>query len=181
MATVKFSKLLKAFSIALATLLLSPALAAALMPWDNVYINSDLKGFASHLTEGAFKPESVFIPDQTAVSAKDVPFSLCELVEGMYANDRAHVNLSPAAFPELLDDNGGPVSTGLGYDLSPGLRFQGVGVFDMEENYAFLGPAFRLNIKGDLAITTGMQLPVAGDGGQDKLSGLYYAEFMLLF
>ncbi|OGP15646.1 MAG: hypothetical protein A2052_07220 [Deltaproteobacteria bacterium GWA2_54_12] len=180
MATVKFSKPIKALSIALSGLFLSPAPAAALMPWGSAYLNSGAVGFANHLTEGAFKPESVFIPDQTAVSGKDVPSSLCELVEGMHATDRAHVSQSPAAFPELLEDSG-PVSTGLGYDLSPGLRFQGVGVFDMEENYAFLGPAFRLNIEGDLAITTGMQLPIAGDNGQDRLSGLYYAEFMLLF
>lgn len=159
----------------------SPALASALMPWGNIYMDSGAQGFAGHLPEGARKPESVFIPSQPAVSDKDVPSSLCGLVEGMHAKDSAHLSQSPAAFPELLEDSGGPVSTGLGYDLGPGLRFQGIGVFDMEENYAFLGPAFRLNLKGDLAITTGMQLPVAGDSGPDRLSGLYYAEFMLLF
>lgn len=148
------------------------------MPWGNAYLNNGEEGFAS--PGGAFHSEGVLIPGQTTISGKDVPSSLCELVEGMHATDRAHVSQSPAAFPELLDDSG-PVSTGLGYDLGPGLRFQGVGVFDMEENYAFLGPAFTLNIEGDLAITTGMQLPVAGDGGPDKPSGLYYAEFRLLF
>lgn len=159
----------------------SPALACALMPWGNVYLDSGARGFASPLPEGALKPESVFIPSQPAISEKDVPSSLCELVDGMHTIDSAHLSQSPAAFPELLEDSGGPVSTALGYDLGPGLRLQGVGVFDMEENYAFIGPAFRLNLKGDLAITTGMQLPVAGDSGPDRPSGLYYAEFMLLF
>lgn len=179
MATVKFSKPLKALSIALAALFLSPALAAALMPWDNVYLNNGAD-VTSHLPGGAYQPEFLK-PGKETISIKDVPSSICELVEGMHAKDRAHVSQSPAAFPELLDNSGGPVSTGLGYDLGPGLRFQGVGVFDMEENYAFLGPAFTLNIEGDLAITTGMQLPIAGDGGPDKPSGLYYAEFRLLF
>lgn len=149
------------------------------MPWENIYLNSGVEDFASPLPGGAFKPE-FFLKQGKDVSAIEVPSSLCELVEGMHTTDMDRASQSPASFPELLEDSV-PLSTGLGYDLVPGLRFQGVGVFDMEENYAFLGPAFRLNIEENLAITTGMQLPVAGGGGPDKLSGLYYAEFKLLF
>jgi hypothetical protein len=151
------------------------------MPWGNAYTDNGTEGFAGKLPKGALNPEVVLKPAQPTISDRDAPSLLCELIEGMHAKNRARASQSPAAFPELLEDNGGQVSTGMGYDLSPGLRFQGVGVFDMEENYAFLGPAFRLNIEEDLAITTGMQLPITGGDGTDKPSGLYYAEFKLLF
>lgn len=177
MATDKFSKPIKAVSIALSALFFSPAPAAALMPWDSAYLNSGAKDFASRLPE----PADVFVPWKAAASGKDVPSSLCELMDGLHAKYRAHASQSPAVFPGLVEEGGGPVSTGLGYDLGPRLRFQGVGVFDMEQNYAFLGPAFTFNIEGDLAITTGMQLPVAGESGPDSPPGLYYAEFRLLF
>lgn len=101
----------------------------------------------------------------------------------MHANDRTPDNDSrlPPEFHELLDGGSSPFGTGVGYDFGPGMRFQGVGVFDLDSNYASLGPALTLNIEEDFAITTGMQLPVAGDAGPEKLSELFYAGIRLLF
>lgn len=112
---------------------------------------------------------------------EDLSPALCGLVSGMHTKEKAlkPAGQSAAAFPELLEDSG-PVSTGMGYDLGSGLRFQGVGVFDPDKNYASLGPAFRLNIDKGLEITTGMQLQVT-ENGSGAPPDLYYAEIRLIF
>lgn len=98
----------------------------------------------------------------------------------MHAKERAPglAGRSASSFPELLEDSA-PVSTGIGYELGPGLSFQGVGVFDPSESYASLGPALSLHA-GNFEFTTGMQLPVT-EAGPEEPPDLYYAEFRLLF
>lgn len=175
LATVKLSKTAKAFSISLAAFLCGPCLAHSAMSLAVPFSNGEGRVFERPLPG----------PDKASAGARspdeDVPASLCGIIDGMHSNGAGSTRASfPAGFPELLDDEV-PVGTGVGYDLGPGLRFQGVGVFDLEENYASLGPAFTLSIEGALAITTGMQLPVTGSTGPEKPAGLYFAGFRLLF
>lgn len=115
-----------------------------------------------------------------AIIGLELPHALCSLVEGSFAKDRpgAYPARSAADFPGLVEESF-PTGTGMGYDLGP-LRIQGIGLYDPEDNYASLGPAFRLSIDKGFEITTGMQLPVA-EGGPGDSPDLYYAELTILF
>lgn len=185
LATVKLTNTVQAVSKGLAALILlsiSPGAALALWPMDGARWNADMlepfPGPGRHAparTEGAHMPSSA---GPTLMIGEDVPDTVCELVGGMYTKDRV-LKLAGQSAADLLED-GSPVSTGMGYDLGPNLRFQGVGVFDTSENYASLGPAFRLNIHKGFEITTGMQLPIT-ETAAGSLPDLYYAEFTLLF
>ena len=179
MATANFT--LAASALAAAAAVLSPSLAHSAMSWAAPTAEGAASAFERSLPEAAAGHEEADFREWPP--QEDVPASLCELVEGMHANDMALEQDSrlPAEFPELLDGGSSPFGTGVGYDLGPGMRFQGVGVFDLDSNFASLGPALTLNIEGDLAITTGMQLPVAGGAGPEKLSELFYAGIKLLF
>lgn len=179
LATANFKEAARALAAAAAVFL--PSLAHSAMSWAAFPSTGAASAFERSLAPGAASHEETLF--QELAPDEDVPASLCELVETMHANDRAldHDSRLPAEFPELLDGDSSPFGTGVGYDLGTGMRFQGVGVFDLENNYASLGPALTLHIEGELAITTGMQLPVAGGAGAEKLPELFYAGFRLLF
>jgi hypothetical protein len=179
LATANFTLAAKAAAAAAAAF--SPSLGHAALPLAAPSAAMPESAFERSLTpEAASHAEADF---REWAPQEDVPASLCELIETMHANDRSpeQDGRLPAEFPELLDGGSSPFGTGVGYDLGPGMRFQGVGVFDLDNNYASLGPALTLNIEGELAITTGMQLPVAGGAGTEKLSELFYAGIKLLF
>lgn len=180
LATANFT--LAAKAVAAAAAAFSPSLAHSAVHWAAPPAAGAESAFERSLSPAAAGHGEAILrewaPDE------DVPASLCELVETMHANDLPLDNNDsrlPPELPELLDGGSSPFGTGVGYDLGPSMRFQGVGVFDLDSNYASLGPALTLNIEGELAITTGMQLPVAGGAGPEKLSELFYAGIKLLF
>ncbi|HBG47260.1 MAG TPA: hypothetical protein DDW94_09780 [Deltaproteobacteria bacterium] len=111
------------------------------------------------------------------------PSTLCELVENIYT--RGSVTRSPAGagagLSEILSDESRVVGTGVGYDIGAGLRVQGFGVFDMDDNSAFAGPALRFNVQEYIDLTTGMQLLINEDESRFERQGLYFAEFRFQF
>ncbi|GEM_PF-3882269 len=111
------------------------------------------------------------------------PSTLQWLMEGNYTRDSARLLSTPGAgISDLLPDEGRLVGTGLGLDLGPGIKFQGFGIYDMEEGSTFAGPALRYDLPGDLDFTTGVQIPL--NDRREISSGsadFYFAEFRLLF
>lgn len=185
LATVKFMRTIQAVSGALAALVLVsvfPAAALALWPMDGARWNGDRlgssRGPGRHVSTGTWRSHASSFPGPSLMIGEEVPAAVCELVGGMYTKDRLLKQAGQSA--AVLLDEGSPVGTGMGYDLGPNLRFQGVGVFDTSENYASLGPAFKVNLNKGFEITTGMQLPVT-EKAPGSLPDLYYAEFTLVF
>lgn len=164
LATIKFAKTICSVHacFALAAAVLMPAAAWSGLQQDSPLLSGNLRAQA---VRGAFGFE--------------LPPALCSLVDGINADRPGGLSgQSAASFPDLLKESV-PVGTGMGYDLGP-VRIQGIGVYDPQENYASLGPAFRLDIARDFEITTGIQLPLT-ENGPGGTPGLYYAEFTILF
>lgn len=168
MATAIFSRRLIALSALVAAL--APAAAFCRdVPGTLMYA-----GRSASMDAVPEKPLNRDEAPESLATVPELPASLCELVGGMSTLNR------PANIPALLEGGSGPIGTAVGYDLGEGVRLQGVGVYDPGDNHASLGPAFKLNLEKGLAITTGMQLPVASDG-PERHSGLFFAEFMFQF
>jgi len=109
------------------------------------------------------------------------PSTLCELIENSYSGGSS-VRLSMstgAGLEEILSDESRVVGTGLGYDLGPALRLQGFGIFDMDENSAYAGPALTYNLQDSVDLTTGVQVllnePVS------ERQDFYFAEIRVHF
>ncbi|WKZ32138.1 MAG: hypothetical protein QY316_09495 [Thermodesulfobacteriota bacterium] len=111
------------------------------------------------------------------------PPTLYGLMEGNYTRDSARLLSIPGAgVSDLLSDESRMVGTGLGLNLGPGIKFQGFGVYDMEEGSTFAGPALKYDLPGGLDFTTGVQIPL--NDRREIASGssdFYFAEFRLLF
>lgn len=173
MATVNFQGRAVAFSAVLAAL--APAAAFC---WDGPgpLTDAGMSASTDAVPQGPYRRDK---PAESGTAAgPELPASVCELVGGMSGG--AGPEDFPSEFTALLEDGEGPVGTAIGYDLGEGVRLQGVGVYDPGDNYASLGPAFKLNLESGFAITTGMQMPVAVSG-PERHSELFFAEFMLLF
>lgn len=111
------------------------------------------------------------------------PSTLYGLMEDNYTRNSARLLSIPGAgVSDLLSDESRMVGTGLGLNLGPGLKFQGFGIYDMEEGSTFAGPALKYDLPGDLYFTTGVQIPL--NDRREIVSGssdFYFAEFRLLF
>ncbi len=109
------------------------------------------------------------------------PATLCELIENSYSGG-SYARLltgTGAGFSELLSDEDRLAGTGLGYELGPGLRVQGFGIFDMDGNSAFAGPALTYNLLESIGLTTGVQMPL-GEPAADG-EDFFFAEIRVLF
>lgn len=111
------------------------------------------------------------------------PSTLCELVDNNHggAGVAGAGDTTAASFSELLSWDSRTVGTGLGYDLGPGLRVQGFGVFDSDESSAFAGPALRFNPVKHFGVTTGVQMLLSENNSGLERPDLFFAEFRLLF
>lgn len=110
------------------------------------------------------------------------PSTLCELVGNLYTRGNFRKLFTPTAAPsfrDILEAGNNVVGTGVGYELTPILRIQGVGVYDPEENSAFMGPAFNYNLFDDFGLTTGFQILLNEDG--NGIPNLYFAEIRVFF
>lgn len=109
------------------------------------------------------------------------PSTLCELIENsLSGSSSARLSIGTGAgFSELLSDESRVVGTGLGYDLGTGLRVQGFGVFDMDENSAYAGPALTYNLQDSIDLTTGVQVPLNEDVSERQ--DFFFAEIRVLF
>lgn len=118
----------------------------------------------------------------TSLLEPGFPPTLYGLMEGNYPRDSARLlGIPGAGVSELLSDESRIIGTGLGLNLGPGLKFQGFGVYDMDEGSTFAGPALRYNLPGDLDFTTGVQVPLNDRGIASGSADFYFAEFRLLF
>ncbi|HEY4706592.1 MAG TPA: hypothetical protein VII64_03960 [Thermodesulfobacteriota bacterium] len=109
------------------------------------------------------------------------PMTLCGLIENS-ASGGSYERLATgtgAGFSEILSDESRVVGTGLGYEIGPGLRVQGFGIFDMDENSAYAGPALTYNFHDSIGLTTGVQVPL--NEPVSERQDFFFAEIRLLF
>lgn len=137
-------------------------------------IRRPLKALAASLLAAAS------LAPATVLAGHDAsPEALCALVEGMRERSDGRYAGSAPGFSSTVEGSV-PVGTVVGYEIGPGLSLNGVGVYDAEDDFASVGPAFRVDIDDGVEITAGVQLQVADDGPVSG-PGLYYAGLRLLF
>lgn len=107
------------------------------------------------------------------------PSTLCVLLEYLYGNSFKRP-LDPVLLRTPMEKN--LFGTGLGYELTPLLHLEVLGVFDFDETSAFLGPALQYNLSSLLNLTAGVQVPSGRrDPAYGAAPGLYYAELKIFF
>lgn len=158
-----------------------PAAVAKMFKYGAAALDLEKTGTAGTGGFDAFPGISRFF--RTAVEfGTGFPSTLCELVGNLYARGNFRKLFTPTAAPsfrEILDAGNNVVGAEVGYELTPILRIQGVGVYDTGENSAFLGPAFNYNLFDDLGLTTGSQILLNEDG--NGLPNLHFAEIRVFF
>jgi hypothetical protein len=155
--------------------------------------------FGGNIGDAGFRGEATLTdPDQGSSFARVVlsadyswPNSLYLLIEylhnggnlGNSAVSDAVIDARQRFFDgEIVTRNKNFVATGVGYELTPLIRLDGLAIYDLEDDSVFVNPAFGWNILTNLDLALGAQF-FAGDADSEygDSENLYYASLKIFF
>lgn len=131
--------------------------------------------FGGNIGEAGFRGEATYTNAKErrdflrAVLSWDYswPNTLYLLLEYLYNGGNFKQPIVPGVFPdatnrrfsgEIATKNRNFIGAGLGYEITPLLRVDAIGVYDIDDNSVFVGPTITWNIVTNLDWTTGIQL-----------------------
>jgi hypothetical protein len=146
--------------------------------------NASLRGEATYeelINDDTFKNrEKEFI---RAVLSLDYTFTntLYVLIEYFYNGGNVkEISFQEIIQSEIITRNKNFLALGLGYDLTPLLRADGIAILDIDGGGVFFNPSIKYNVRENTDLVLGTQL-FGGDGEYEGFPDIFYASIKIYF